>query len=68
MGVKRFQICWVYGDSGLVKARRFNDLKQWVRTANESEEDFATRVDAEAADDKGSQNCEPDTTGPDTAA
>jgi hypothetical protein len=69
MAMKRWSICWIYGDSGIAKARRFSDLKTWIRTANGTDEDFSKPVAAEAAADVGHSHdaSAPNTTGP-TAA
>jgi hypothetical protein len=60
----RFPIIWLRDERGLVKARRFTDLKTWVRRSNETEAEFSERVAAEAAADVDNPH---DTTGP-TAA
>ncbi len=60
----RFPIIWLRDKHGLVKARRFSDLRTWVRRPNETEAEFSERVAAEAAADVDKS---PDTAGP-TAA
>jgi hypothetical protein len=49
--MKRWAIIWMRDERGLVKARRFSDLKTWVRRPGESEAEFSERVAAEAAAD-----------------
>ena len=47
----RFPIIWLRDKHGLVKARRFSDLRTWVRRRDETEAKFSDRVAAEAAAD-----------------
>jgi hypothetical protein len=61
----RFPIIWLRDNHGLVKARRFSDLRTWIRRPNETESEFSDRVAAEAAADVDKSH---ETTGPDTAA
>jgi hypothetical protein len=49
--MKRWAIIWMRDERGLVKARRFSDLRTWVRRPNETEAEFSERVAAEAAAD-----------------
>ncbi len=65
MVMKRWAIIWMRDKQGLVKARRFSDLRTWVRRPNETEAEFSERVAAEAAADVDKSH---ETRGPDTAA
>lgn len=47
----RFPIMWLYDSQGLARARRFSDLKTWVRASDETDEEFSRRVADEAAVD-----------------
>jgi hypothetical protein len=65
MVMKRWAIIWMRDKQGLVKARRFSDLRTWVRRPNETEAEFSERVAAKAAADVDKSH---ETRGPDTAA